>query len=67
MMRAYLVHALGSTQIQQRINFLCFSASLLLDFPNFSASLLLWFSASKIKKILNMPISPAVAVVHVGA
>ena len=46
MMRAYLVHALG-TQIDQRINF---SASLLLDFPNFSASLLLCFSASKIQK-----------------
>ena len=32
------------------LQLLCFSASLLLDFPNFAASLLLCFSASKIQK-----------------
>ena len=63
MMRAYLVHALGSTQIEQKINS---SASLLLCFPIFPTSLLLCFSASqprKSKKKKNMPISPASTVI----
>ena len=47
MMRAYLVHALGSTQIEQKINS---SASLLLCFSIFPTSLLLCFSASQPRK-----------------